>query len=164
VRVFLPSRSLKRVAAHNRDLHLERAPPRSTNELFDLFRAYQKARHSDSDMAQMTEADFSAMLAEGQADTHLTCLRDSGGVLKACVIADNVGDGLSAVYSFFTPVEPRRSLGTALVLSLIAEALEQRLHFVYLGYWIAEARKMSYKTRFRPLQCLGPQGWDWLKE
>jgi leucyl-tRNA---protein transferase len=164
VQAFLPSRSLKRVAAHNRDLHVECSSLRSTPELFDLFCSYQKTRHSDSDMAHMDEIDFSKMLKEGHADTHLYCLRDSDSIVKGCMIADHVGDGLSAVYSFFTPFEPRRSLGTALILSLVEAALESRRPFVYLGYWIKEARKMTYKSRFRPLQFLGPSGWDWLEE
>ena len=113
-------------------------------------------------MAHMTENDFAAMLQEGQADTHLYQLRDVHNVLKGCIITDFVGDGLSAVYSFFTPDEPRRSLGTALVLALITEAQERGLPFIYLGYWIAASPKMSYKTRFQPLQFLGAQGWDWL--
>jgi leucyl-tRNA---protein transferase len=164
VQTYLPSRSLKRVAVRNRDLRAERTPPRSSPELFDLFSAYQKTRHGDGDMANMTASDFSQMLEEGQADTHLYCLRDGEGVLKGCMIADHVRDGLSAVYSFFTPFEPRRSLGTALILSLIEAALEDRRPFVYLGYWVKSARTMAYKSRFRPLQFLGPNGWDWLEE
>ena len=113
-------------------------------------------------MARMTEADFAAMLQEGEANTHLYQLHDSNGNVKGCVIADFVGDGLSAGYSFFTPDEPRRSLGSALILTLIAEAQKCGLPFIYLGYWIAESPKMSYKTRFHPLQFLGATGWDWL--
>jgi arginine-tRNA-protein transferase len=148
----------------NRDLHVEDAPLSTNTNLFNLFCAYQKARHSDSDMAHMNEADFEAMLKNGCADTHLYCLRDGGDVLKGCMIADSVGDGLSAVYSFFTPLEPHRSLGTMLILSLIGAAQERRLPFVYLGYWIKAARKMAYKSRFRPHQVLGPDGWAELEE
>ena len=160
VHAFSPSRSLRRIAAHNRDLHFEGAPVWASPELYGLFLAYQKARHADSDMAHMNEADFEAMLKEGSADTYLYCLCDNGGLLKGCIVADHVSDGLSAIYSFFTPLEPHRSLGSMLILSLIDEARKQHLPFVYLGYWIAEARKMAYKSRFRPLQFLGPNGWS----
>ncbi|MFA4994510.1 MAG: arginyltransferase [Bdellovibrionales bacterium] len=160
VQLFSPSRSLRRIEARNRDLHLQSAPVWTSAELFDLFLAYQKIRHGDSDMAHMDENDFEAMLKEGRADTHLYCLRDDAGVLKGCMVADSVGDGFSAVYSFFTPVEPRRSLGTMLILSLIEEARKQHLPFVYLGFWIRQARKMAYKSRFRPMQFLGPNGWS----
>ncbi|MDR3451000.1 MAG: arginyltransferase [Alphaproteobacteria bacterium] len=163
VKLFKPSRNLKRLAARNADLVWQRATTAPDAEMFALFSAYQQGRHADSDMAHMTDAEFAAMLQEGQADTHMYQLRDGGGALKACVIADHVGDGISAVYSFFTPDEPRRSLGTQIILSLVTEAQARDWPFLYLGYWVAESRKMSYKARFKPLQALGPQGWDWLE-
>jgi arginine-tRNA-protein transferase len=104
------------------------------------------------------------MLHEGEADTHIYQLRKCNGELIGGIITDHVDDGFSAVYSFFAPHEPRRSLGAQLILALIGEAKQQNLSYVYLGYWIAASRKMAYKGRFRPLQALGPQGWEWVEE
>ena len=39
------------------------------------------------------------------------------------------------------------------------EARRLGLVHVYLGYWIAESRKMSYKSSFRPLEILAREGW-----
>jgi arginyl-tRNA--protein-N-Asp/Glu arginylyltransferase len=163
-RSFKPSRSLKRITSINRDLMVEIVDTEITDEHYALFMAYQKARHPDSDMAHMARSEFVNMLHEGEADTHIYQLRKPDGELLGCVITDHVNDGLSAVYSFFTPDEPRRSLGAQLIISLISEARRQGLSYVYLGYWIAESRKMAYKARFRPLQALGPQGWEWVDE
>jgi arginine-tRNA-protein transferase len=162
VRLFEPSRNLKRIAVRNRNLRVEIANAAPSDELFALFQNYQIQRHADSDMAQMNEQDFALMLQEGEADTRLYMLRDEVDVLLGCVIADPVNDGLSAVYSFYSPDQPKRSLGTQLILSLIDEMRRERLPYVYLGYWIEASRKMSYKARFQPLQALGPKGWDWL--
>ncbi len=164
VMLFMRSRTQRKIAARNADLHWQRAETKFSEELFALFNAYQTSRHSDSDMARMTRDDFTAMLTEGNADTRLYQLRDSGGALQACIIGDFVGDGFSAVYSFFNTAEPRRSLGTQLVLSLINEAITDNLGFIYLGYWVREARKMAYKSHFKPLQFLSPSGWSWLQE
>lgn len=159
VATFVLSRSMRRIRARNRDLVLEVCASQATSELFELFSSYQSARHGDSEMALMTESDFSEMLGKGLVQTDLYCLRDSKGALKACMIADDVGEGLSAVYSFFATDDPQRSLGTALVLNLIEQARVKNKAFVYLGYWISESPKMAYKARFRPNDCLGPQGW-----
>jgi arginine-tRNA-protein transferase len=162
VKAFRPSRSLKRIAALNRDLTLEIMPANVTDENYRLFMDYQSIRHPDSDMARMSFTDFAHMLHEGEAATHIYQLRESSGALKAAIITDDVSDGLSAVYSFFAPDQPRRSFGIQLIRILIDEAARRDLPYVYLGYWIAGSRKMAYKSRFRPMQALGPQGWEWL--
>lgn len=162
--VFAPDRTQRKIAARNRDLTLEIGPPQPAVELYDLFRRYQKVRHADSDMARMSFSDFAAMLGEGAGQMRLFQLRDPQNVLRGVMLADRVADGFSAVYSFFDPVEPRRSLGTVLVLRLIEQAQAEALPYVYLGYWIRESRKMAYKASFRPVQALGPQGWSLLPE
>jgi arginyl-tRNA--protein-N-Asp/Glu arginylyltransferase len=34
------------------------------------------------------------------------------------------------------------------------------LPYVYLGYWVKGSQRMEYKTRYRPLEVLGPRGWS----
>lgn len=63
------------------------------------------------------------------------------------------------VYSFYDPEQSRRSLGTFMILDHIRRARESQLPYVYLGYWVAGSRKMHYKTRFKPQEHLGPDGW-----
>ena len=94
-------------------------------------------------------------------ETAVAEFRDGGpgGRLIAAVLADWLGNGVSAVYSFFDPALARRGLGTFMVLWLIAEARRRHLPYVYLGYWIDGSEKMAYKSRFRPLEAFGPDGW-----
>jgi len=159
VTAFAPSRSHRRIDRKNRDLTLSIKSPKTSNELYDVFLQYQRARHADSDMAQMTREEFDAMLQEGNAETRLYQLRDPSKRLMGAMIADDVADGLSAVYSFFVPETANRSLGTQLILTLVKEAARTKLPYVYLGYWIDKTRKMAYKARFRPFEILTPQGW-----
>ena len=68
-------------------------------------------------------------------------------------------DGLAAIYTFYDPELDKRSLGTFAVLLQISQAKKLGLPFVYLGYWIDGCRKMSYKTRFKPLEMLSNGRW-----
>jgi arginine-tRNA-protein transferase len=164
VRLFNPSRSLRRIMRRNADLQLEVMPSRMTDENYALFLAYQAARHPDSDMAHMTRLDFRAMLQDSVVDAQLYQLRGPQQDLLASIMTDRVSDGLSAVYSFFAPQAEKRSLGIQLILALIEQARQANLPYVYLGYWISGSRKMNYKNRFQPLQALTSQGWSWLEQ
>ena len=156
---FVESRSLRRIRNLNRDILRRPIEAEATLEQFRLFQRYQRSRHADSDMAAMTFGDYQAMVEDSPVATKMVELRDAKGTLLGSGIYDPLDDGLSAVYSFYAPEAAKRSLGTLLVLALVEEARRRNLAYVYLGYWIAESAKMSYKARFRPLEALGPKGW-----
>ncbi len=157
--LFAASRSHRRLAQINADLTILEIEPIASVEQYRLFMRYQYARHGDSDMAGMSFGDYRAMIEDSPVDTLLIALRDPSGKLMGICLTDELDDGVSAVYSFYEPDEKRRSLGTWLVLALIERVRHLGQRYVYLGYWIEESRKMGYKTRFRPLEALGPVGW-----
>jgi arginine-tRNA-protein transferase len=157
---FQLSRSLRRIQKTNLDLTARLAECEASLEQFRLFQRYQRSRHADSDMASMTFGDFRSMIEDSPVMSRIIELRDARGSCIGACLVDVLDDGISAVYSFFDPGEPRRSLGTLLVLALINAARQAGLPYAYLGYWIAESRKMAYKARFRPLEALLPQGWQ----
>jgi len=156
---FLPGRSIKRLATINADLSVETVAAQGSVEQFRLFARYQRARHAESDMANMGFSDYRAMIEDSPVSTRLVTLRDRKGQLIGVCLTDDLDDGSSAVYSFYDPDQPKRSLGTWMVVALIQRAQAMGRPYVYLGYWIAGSRKMAYKTRFQPLQALGGNGW-----
>ena len=79
-------------------------------------------------------------------------------------VVDELPQGLSAVYTFYDPTQTRRSLGVHGVLALVEECRRRKLPWLYLGYWIKECDKMSYKDRFRPLQAYLGGRWQVLDE
>jgi arginine-tRNA-protein transferase len=110
-------------------------------------------------MSRMSFTDYASMLEDGGVSALLLELRDADGRFRGAMLADHIGDGYSAVYSFYDPTEPARSLGTWLILALIEAARLADLPYVYLGYWIAGSSKMDYKGRFRPFEVLAHGGW-----
>jgi arginine-tRNA-protein transferase len=156
---FAPTRSQQRVLRANEDLTEAEAPGAATSEQYALFARYLSARHADGEMAGMTYADYVAMVEDSPLDTFVAEYRDRERRLLAACLVDRLNDGLSAVYSFFEPGQSERSLGAYMILRLIAKSRGWRLPYLYLGYWIAGSRKMSYKANFRPLEGLTSRGW-----
>jgi arginine-tRNA-protein transferase len=161
---FQPDRTLRKIAKANAGLEGYRVPARATAEQFQLFQRYQQARHGDGDMASMSFYDYRAMVEDTPIETFIVEFRDQHDRLVSACLTDKLGDGLSAVYSFFSPGLEKRSLGTYAVLWLIERARVQRLPYVYLGYWVQESRKMAYKARFKPSEVLMNGVWRVLTE
>ena len=161
---FEPDRTLRRIARANSGLQGFEVPGRATAEQFALFQRYQQERHGDGDMATMSFYDFRAMVEDTPIDTFMVELRDADQRLVGACLTDRLGDGLSAVYSFFAPELARQSIGTFTVLWLLERARAAGLPYVYLGYWVPESRKMAYKARFRPAEIFLGGSWRVMTE
>jgi len=158
VREFAPTRGQRRVWNRNPDIDVVQKPAHFEPAHFDLYRRYQAGRHPDSGMNDADPQKYLGFLASRQVETIFFELRAEGRLLGIAV-ADVLPDGLSAVYTFYDPALPRRSLGVYAVLWEIAETARRGLDYLYLGYWIAESPKMSYKTNYRPVEALRAGHW-----
>ena len=156
---FSHTRSTRRVRNANRDLCGSLVAAHATPEQYRLFLAYQRLRHGDSDMASMRYGDYRGMVEDTPLRTAIAEFRDDCGDLVAASLIDLLDDGVSAVYSYYDPLQTKRSLGIWSVLWLVEECQRRGQPFVYLGYWIAESPKMAYKNRFPALERLGQGGW-----
>ncbi len=157
---FRPTRSERRILRRNSDLSVTLLDPVATDEHYAIFAAYQRDRHGDSEMAAMTFSDFRAMIEDTVVDTQLVEFRNQDGALIAGCLIDRISDAFSAVYSYYDPKECDRGLGNFMILWLVETAASIGLSHVYLGYWIEGCDKMSYKTRYRPIELLGDSGWE----
>jgi arginine-tRNA-protein transferase len=121
-------------------------------------------------MAEMDESDFADMVEQTPVRTYLVEYREPSkggrpGKLVGACLSDQQGDGLSMIYSFFdVGAGSRKGLGTYIILDHIIRAARASLPYVYLGYWVEGSPRMAYKTRFRPLERLGRDGWRRMEE
>ncbi|MDT9597964.1 arginyltransferase [Sphingosinicella rhizophila] len=163
---FQPSATQRKMLRRHADLEVTACKPWTTEEQYALLRRYLKMRHPGGGMADMDESDFADMIEQSPVKTYVIEYREPsvdgrpGRLVGAC-LTDQQADGLSMIYSFFEPDDPKRpGLGTYIILDHIIRAGRANLPYVYLGYWVEDSRRMAYKARFRPLEKLGPQGWS----
>jgi arginine-tRNA-protein transferase len=161
---FSPSARHRRILRRNADLMPVEVAVKDCEKLADLFAYYQRTRHPESEMADMQPTDFASMMQEGGDNAFLLTLQNTKGDTVAAMLVDKLHHGASAVYSYFDPREASRTLGTALILHLVDWVRRQHQDYVYLGYWIRDCRKMTYKAQFPALERLGPHGWEKFNE
>ncbi len=151
VRAFKPNRAQRRTIKRNSDIIVSEHAPALDDEHFDLYRRYQSARHTGGSMDDPDPAKFEDFLVSTDMDTVFLDMRLDGKL--ACVaVIDKLVDGLSAIYTFFDPELSARGLGSFAILWEIEAARSNALDWLYLGYWIEECDKMSYKTTYKPIQ------------
>lgn len=79
--------------------------------------------------------------------------------LVAVAICDQGQTSMSAVYTFYEPDRREMSLGTWSILKQIEYCRQTNRDYLYLGFYIANSRKMSYKARFFPHERLIDDQW-----
>jgi arginine-tRNA-protein transferase len=156
---FRPGKSQRRTRRKNADLSISIAPPKATQEKFELYARYQSLWHDSAEPDD--PAAFLSFLYRSPVETIEFAYRDPAGRLLAIGICDECPQSLSSVYFYFDPVESRRSLGTFGALVEIDYALQKGIDYLYLGFWVKDSQKMSYKADFKPHELLQPDG-GWL--
>ncbi len=156
---FKPSKGQKRLIARNRDLKVRAVSPQLTAEYYDLYERYIIARHADGDMYPPSKDQFMSFLVEGDQDSVFFEFRDPENNLIGLAVCDFLAQGLSAIYTFFDPEQKKRSLGSYAILWQINECRRLGMPYLYLGYWVKDCRKMSYKLAFKPTELLLDSNW-----
>ena len=150
---FRPNRAMRRTWQANQDLDVcvvQR--PELSDEKQQLYHRYLSVRHEREQAEGLEEFLYDSPV--------LTCEIEfrAAGKLVSVAIADVLPSGLSAVYCYFDPDQPARGLGTYAILWEIDYCRREALPHLYLGYYIRDCRKMSYKNRFSPHEILGGNG------
>ncbi len=160
---FQLSRIHRRIRRSNSDLVVAASSADFRDEHFSLYNRYLKSRHPDGTMITGDADDYLQFLTSQWCETEFVEFKLSGKVVAVAVI-DVLPTGLSAVYTFYDPDLLHRSLGIYAILWGIEYTKEKGLSSLYLGYWIQECKKMSYKGNFRPMEVFRNDRWILLKK
>jgi leucyl-tRNA---protein transferase len=159
VNQFEPSRTQRRIWKKNQHLVANVSSLRFDDEHYTLYQHYQSQRHLGGGMDQDSRDQYAQFLLQSRVASRLIEFRTPEGLLKMVSIVDLLEDGLSSVYTFYDPDDSKSSLGTYGILWQINECIQSGLGFLYLGYWIEQSPKMSYKTTFQPYEVIQNGTW-----
>ena len=155
---FRPDRSQRRAWVRHGALAAHERPLIYREEHYALYQRYQFARHTGGGMDDDNREQYAHFLLQTHVDSHLIEFRENGQ-LRMVSIIDVLDDGLSSVYTFYEPDLGRASFGTYAIMWQIEQCRQLNLAHVYLGYWIENSNKMSYKIRFQPIEALRQGQW-----
>jgi leucyl-tRNA---protein transferase len=162
-KTFIPNKQQKRCAKKGTRFITKVSNAKFDLEHYQLFENYITARHQDGDMYPTSEKQYKEfVLSDWSNSQFLDFYAPTTNNLIASCVFDRLENGLSAIYTFFDVEYSKFSLGRLAILKLLDLCQSNQLDYVYLGYWINQCQKMSYKGEYRPMECFVEDKWVFL--
>jgi arginine-tRNA-protein transferase len=156
---FKPTKSQRRAARACQALRRVVGPPLVDDARLDLYARWHAAREDARGWEPNPQSRDRYALEFGfrHPSAREAAFYDdaAGGRLVGVSLFDETPRALSAAFFFFDPDYARFSLGTANVLSLIADARAGGRPHVYLGFRVLGCASLRYKGTFGPHELLG---------
>lgn len=169
VNQFTPSRSQRRAQKKHAGLETSVLNLGYQEEHYQLYQRYQTERHAGGDMDSDDQDQYMQFLLQSRVNSRIVEFRDGPhdphpGRLRMVSMIDILEQGISSVYTFYDTSTPGASYGSYSILWQIEQARVLGLPYLYLGYYIQESDKMSYKIKYQPMEGLVDDHWQPLSE
>ena len=159
---FKPSKSQRRCIRKNIETRVKIKPAIFEQAHYDMYLRYQAIRHPDGSMINASPENYFSFLGSSWCNTQFVEF-SIHNELAGIAIIDQFDEAWSAVYTFFEPKFSDYSLGVYAILWQIQQANLQQKEYLYLGFWLKDCTKMSYKTCYQPIQLLIDKQWVEMK-
>jgi arginine-tRNA-protein transferase len=156
---FRPNRSQRRTWRTAQEaLTVELGPCHVDDCRVQLYNAHKRGRGLDHGEGPITAEGYRAFLVESCCDS-FEVRYSAAGRLVGVAVADRGEQSLSAVYCYFDPQVSHLGIGTFSILHHVELCRAWELKYLYLGYYIAQPCRMTYKAQFRPHERLIAGTW-----
>ena len=159
---FKPSKSQRRCMRKNIETQVNIKPAIFEQAHYDMYLRYQAIRHPEGSMINTSPENYFSFLSSSWCNTQFVEF-SINNELAGIAIIDQFDEAWSAVYTFFEPKFSDYSLGVYAILWQIQQANLQQKEYLYLGFWLKDCTKMSYKTCYQPIQLLIDKQWVEMK-
>jgi arginine-tRNA-protein transferase len=162
---FAPSRSQKRAWKKHVGLEAFVLNLGYQEEHYQLYQQYQNERHAGGDMDSDDQDQYMQFLLQSRVNSRIVEFRDGPGDshpgrLRMVSMIDILEQGISSVYTFYDASDSAASFGNYSILWQIEQAKILCLPYLYLGYYIKDSEKMSYKVKYQPMEGLIEDRWQ----
>jgi leucyl-tRNA---protein transferase len=156
---FRPNRSQRRTWRKGEmTLTVEIGPCRVDAQRVRLYNAHKRGRDLDQDEGPIGAEGYRSFLVDTCCDS-FELRYFAGRRLVGVAVADRGAEAMSAVYCYFDPDFSRLSPGTFSILWQVELCRYWGLKYLYLGYYIAQPCRMTYKAGFCPHERLRASQW-----
>jgi len=153
---FQFSKSQRRVLNKHKDTEVYVQKPTVTYEHIDLFNKYHDfmsgKKNWNKNVIDVQEYNNSYVNGAHDYGKEILYFRDDK--LIGVALSDMLKDGMSAVYCYYDHDYEDLSIGQFSILAQISIAKQNKIPYLYLGYWIKDHFSMGYKERYKPFEVL----------
>tara|TARA_B100001123_G_scaffold441474_1_gene582736 strand:+ start:399 stop:1181 length:783 start_codon:yes stop_codon:yes gene_type:complete len=154
---FKPTRNQKRALVSCKDVEVRIGDPKYKEEKFRLYLAHKKRFLSLQDDVEDEQNFRLSFYVNTPFGIEFEYYLD--GKLLGVALGDKTSRSFSAIYTFYQVPDKKMSLGTFSVLKQMEYALQNRVKFFYLGYYIADNASLVYKASFKPNEVYLEREW-----